>query len=352
MKTRIITNLLLGLFLTVHGFCSLPFWNYSDYAAAMQRVLDLHGISSQNHSVLLNNGIYYMQNYLTIDEAKSLPSMEQNMMVSLLGRRNFWAEKLSRDLQIPYSDQEFHIHMKQVQRDLNEFLEYMKSAAESGSYSLYLYGSMAKGRFGANSSADIYVQTQNQALLDQLEGSKFSKDNPSGSTVEILTSSFGEKYLLAPMLRVSSADLANIQKTYARVLSDLGFYFSGKGASRHLTRRKGAARYHLEFNPIEDRVYFLVTRARQLEQTKEARTANKENAYKFERKALDLIGDFKEVQEDLDLIINQVKSARHNRIKEVISPESYARLRNHRSRRLKKSIKKWSGRVNTWRVSN
>ncbi|MBT3785070.1 hypothetical protein HOF92_08835 [bacterium] len=348
MKQRNLVSMLLWFVFIGINFSSLPFWKYAQYESAMKRLMQIHELEVKNHSVLINNGIFYLQNYLSAEEAKSLPTMEAEKALSILGRKNFWAEKLSRDLQIPYSDSEFQIYMAQIQEELKAFLTYLGSVASPGSYKLYLYGSLAKGRFGGNSSVDLYLATSNKGLIGKIENGKYSKNHPDfRGNVDILTSSFSDKYLLAPMVRVDSSQLNSIDATYAGILSEMGFHFRGKGSAKKLVRRRGAARYHLEFNPIEDRVYFLVKKSQRLVKELRARKQSKDAQSAHKRKAKDLLEDFREVEEDLNLILNDVQNARHQRIKEVISAESYARLENHRSERLAATIKKWSSRVSS-----
>ena len=345
MNIRNLISLMLGLSLCFDSFSSLPFWNYQHYEKAMRRILATHKINLEDHSILLNNGIYYLQNFVSLPDVKLIPNLKENEINTILGKKNFWAEKLNRDLQMPYADQEFLIHLNQCQKDVNEFLDYISTLTASENFSLYLYGSMAKGRFGGNSSIDLYVETNQQDLLESLEGSRFGKANSSGNTVEILTSSFREKYLLAPAIRISTADLFDIQNTYIRILSRLGFYLNFEAGSRLLNRRKGVQRYHLEFNPIEDRVYYLISKFLHIENSFKTDSTRSFTDPSFTREAETLVEDFEEVRNDLDLIIDQVQVPRHTRIKEVISPESYARMANHRAFRIQKTILEWIAKV-------
>ena len=345
MCARNMVNLILGLSLSFNCFCSLPFWNYEHYEKAMIRILTMYKIGQDNHSILLNNGVYYLQNFVSLDDVKLIPNLKQNEVDTILGKKNFWAEKLNRDLQMPYADQEFLIHLNQCQKDINEFLDYINTLASSETYSIYLYGSMAKGRFGGNSSIDLYVQTDDQNLIKNLEGSRFIKANSSGNTVELLTSSFGEKYLLAPTIRVSSADLFNIQKTYGRILSRLGFYLNFEIGNQLLNRRKGTQRYQLEFNPIEDRIYYLINKTLRLLNYLKVNVSSTGSNSPSVRETVGLIEDFSEVSNDLDLIINRSSGPRLKRIMEVISPESYARLTNHRALRLKNTTQEWVTKI-------
>jgi len=320
----------------------LAFFNYGRYEALSKKLFDADELDTKSHSVLKRNVIYYLKNYLDTDQLKEISQHDQEQMLESIYQRNFWSDKLERDLSIPYNDADFKSYMDALQLELSDFISYMKALDKANSqYKLYVFGSMSKGRFGANSSLDIFLESDDRALLRKVEEGPYSKFSSNfRGNIEITTSSFGARFLLDPLVKVDLDGLEDLIGLYQGILVGTGFQMIEDGASLHIKEDGDFQRIPMEFNPIEDRVFYLLKKTFLLQQ--EARTKAKsiktkegiEQRQDFLARSGNLQEDFKEVAYDLRLIVNRVDNARHERIREVISPPSYQRLATYRSKKL------------------
>ena len=330
-------------------FSNVPFFDYVKYKNHCQTILESKGIDIKSHSILARNCAYMLRNYISLDQLNVLKSYNAKELRQQLFTGNFWAQKLDRELSIPYSDIEYAAYFEQIQNEVNSFLHYLRFLNNDNSrFSLKIYGSMAKARFGGNSSLDILIESNDDHFLASIANSIYSRTNPNfKGNIEVITGSHDADFLMEPFQTFSSGEMTNLVRVYDEILSSYGFKLVSSKDSLQIVQQ-GVARANLEFNPIEDRVHYLIKQIKKLD-TKATRSydlfsqINPEGMPDLRLEYIDKITDLKQKMEqvisDLNLVINQINSERHSKIKQVTEPESYARLKSFRSKRLVKLIR-------------
>lgn len=322
----------------------ISFFNYDQYEKQCGHLLASQGLDVSSHTILLRNCAYTIRNYVSIDQLKEIEKMDHQILQKTLFSGNFWAEKLQREVSIPYSDQEYSDYLLRIQGELNSFLNYLRFvAAKNTTFTLKVYGSMAKGRFGANSSLDIMIESDDDGFLVAIDKGIYSRSNPKfRGNIEVITSNRRANFLLEPFHSVSQGELSNLERVYNEILTLHGFKLIRQQGKLSIVKT-GLPRANLEFNPIEDRIHYLIkkldTILMQTENSYEvfstASSAQNSNVKQETLKNLnDLKRNLNEVQLDLQMILNQSNSDRLQKIKSVIEPTSYDRLKRYRSKRL------------------
>lgn len=338
---------------------SLPFINHSSYTKAANRLLEFQKLSPKTYSVLRHNLSFYLRNYIKPQELELWGQYPKEEFLKKIFQRNFWSQKLERDLSHAYSDEEFHNYFLQIAGELKTFITYLQFMnLEKKELKLYLYGSMAKGRFGGKSSLDLLVESDDTGLVERLASGIYAKGNPNfQGNIEVTSSKFGARYILKPLMRLRPQELLDIKSLYSKILNKMGFDLLDQNKRLAIHLRSGLQRYHLEFNPIEDRVYYLSHKSFRLGQeiagqhgnfNPQTKELSHNDASSLRSKIQKLIRDFEEVRGDLALIQNQTKGERLNRIRSVISKPSYSRLASHRSAKLQGTVESWSNMLSQW----
>ena len=353
MPTKYLIVLSLWLTMSLPIFAAIPFFNFSKYQELSKRVVKHHKLNPDTHTALSRNLAYYLRNYLTLQELSKLKELKTENALEELLQRNFWADKLERDISIPYSDSELHEYLSSLQSELDQFYKYIQFINVDGSeIKLSLFGSFAKGRFGANSSIDIYIESPDHGLLNRIDQGIYSKFHPNfRGNVEVTTELFGAGYLLEPMQDLQISEILEIKKAYARILNEFGFTH---GKNHRITSKGKVQKHTLEFNPVEDRLYYLIKKSRRLSKDIARQfgvfAIGASNPQVQKRRAFTdslsaMHEDFTEVEEDLLLIINNRSSKRLDKIKSVIEGPSLQRMQGFRSKRLLKSVRSWLVRL-------
>lgn len=327
----------------------VPFFNFEKYKAYCETILESKGLDSRTHSVLTRNCAYMLRNYTSLDQLEELKNSKTKDMLQEILQGNFWAQKLDRELSIPYSDTEYSAYFKQIQNEVISFLYYLRFLNDNNSdFSIKIYGSMAKARFGANSSLDILIESKDAEFLSAIADSIYSKSNPNfKGNIEVITSTHATDFLMEPFQTFTAGEMTNLIRVYDEIINGYGFKLVKSKDSLQIIQQ-GTPRVNLEFNPIEDRVHYLFKQLNKLN----TEAVNSYDLFsqlsteglsdirlEYINKITDLKRKLEQVISDLNLIINQTKSDRHSKIKRVTEPASYARLKSFRSQRLVRLIK-------------
>jgi hypothetical protein len=347
----------IGLFGTTGA--NLPFLKYGDYARAANRLMDFQKLPSKDYSVLKHNLTFYLKNYISPSELNLWRKLQKEEFLGKILQKNFWSDKLERDLSLAYSDAEFYEYLSSISGELKVFLRYLRFMnLEHKALKLYLYGGMAKGRFGGKSSLDLLVESEDSGLIERLGSGIYSKGNAEfQGNIELATTRFGAKYILTPLIEVQPQDLLDLGSLYTQILKKMGFELMSKKGRLKIRLASSLQRYHLEFNPIEDRVYYLSHKSFRLGQEIVGSHGNigpqggssvGGDPSELRLRIQKLVDDFEEVGADLRLIQAQSNGPRLDRIKSVISKPSYSRLANHRSSKLQGTVKSWSDTLSQW----
>ncbi|PCJ18911.1 MAG: hypothetical protein COB02_09230 [Candidatus Cloacimonadota bacterium] len=316
----------------------LSFFNYEKYNNLSNRLFETYSIDSDKSSVLKRNTSYYFKNYLRIDDVNIAISAEKDKFLESIYQRNFWADKLERDISIPYSDKEVFSYFVTLQKEINHFLKYLEVANEENStFKLYLYGSMAKGRFGANSSVDLRVESNDLGFLKTIEEGVYSKNHRDfRGNIEASTPLLSSKDILDPLVEVSIESFSNLKKVYTKILDKMGFQLDVIDDSLKITVSGKRQRIHMEFNPVEDRVFYLDKKAIKLRKSilssfnllrGDEATDSTFSKSSFLKRLKRLITDYEEVRKDLLIITENKSNDRYKIIQSVISKTSFDRLK-------------------------
>lgn len=326
----------------------VPFFNFEKYKAYCETILESKGLDSRTHSVLTRNCAYMLRNYTSLDQLEELKNSKTKDMLQEILQGNFWAQKLDRELSIPYSDTEYSAYFKEIQNEINSFLYYLRFLNDNNSdFSIKIYGSMAKARFGANSSLDILIESKDTEFLSAIADSIYSKTNPKfKGNIEVITSTHAADFLMEPFQKFTSGEMTNLTRVYDEILNSYGFKLVNSKDSLQIIQQ-GTPRVNIEFNPIEDRVHYLIKQLDYLNEeainshglfSQHSTEGSSDIRLGYLNKTNDLKRKLDQVVSDLNLIINQTKSERHSKIMRVTEPASYARLKSFRSKRLVRLI--------------
>lgn len=208
------------------------------------RVLETRGIPLGEHVLLRENVATYLSQMMPGRDARTLaeathhgtPDELTRGLASSRWSSERWTAKLERDLHAPYDDTEVMAHLATLDRELTESGERILAAATAPfPMRLYVAGSLAKGRFGARSDADVMVGVTNeqaraaacQEFLAQREDGISLTPLPRGNE------SFQDFVLMmaGPRIEVPQADTALLQghvlqDAYAGVLERKGLRMS------------------------------------------------------------------------------------------------------------------------------
>ncbi|MEE2924477.1 MAG: hypothetical protein VX619_06820 [bacterium] len=317
----------------------------SDYKKYAEILLINQGIEPAKHSVLISNCSYILNNFIKLKEISKLEKMTKPEIQKFLFTNNFWAQKLHREIIIPYSDVEFRLFISNLQLELNGFVKYLNTLNSSSSeFELKIFGSMAKARFGMNSSLDILIHSSDKEFLSKLDNGIYSENNPKfRGNINLITSNNESYFLLDPYHTVTTGELSNLAKIYQDILESNNLKVKQNTKSFNIAFTSLPPKLNLEFNAIEDRMFFLLDKLKKLENTIENSTeifvpSDHNNQTKTRQYFLDqmhnMSSNLEKVKNDLKLIIEQVNSPRHKKIKTIIEPASYSRLEGYRGRRM------------------
>ena len=320
-------------------------WNSFDYMKNAETLISKFGIEPKSHTVLVANCAFIMKNYIDLNDVPELQSMSQSEIKKTFFAKNFWGEKLERELNIPYSDNEFRQFVAKIQQEVNDFVRYLNMVnSRSSSFELNIFGSMAKARFGVNSSLDILLDSSDQKLLSKLDNGIYSINHPKfRGNIELITSNNEASFLLGPFHPVTVGELSNLAKVYEDILASNNLSAKQNESRFSILFTEQYPKFSLEFNPIEDRVYYLINKLSQLLNIIENSTelfipSNLENQRKTKQTFSDQLQSlglkFSDVENDLKLIVEQKDNPRHSKIKSVIKPASYSRLKGTRGKRM------------------
>ena len=192
----------------------------SDYKKYAEILLINQGIEPAKHSVLISNCSYILNNFIKLKEISKLEKMTKPEIQKFLFTNNFWAQKLHREIIIPYSDVEFRLFISNLQLELNGFVKYLNTLNSSSSeFELKIFGSMAKARFGMNSSLDILIHSSDKEFLSKLDNGIYSENNPKfRGNINLITSNNESYFLLDPYHTVTTGELSNLAKIYQDIL--------------------------------------------------------------------------------------------------------------------------------------
>ena len=345
----LVNALLLGIYLLTFGqsYAQTP----SEFRNFSETLLKKYGLEPGLHTVLVSNCSYMMKNLVTVKDLSNIEKMTQIEIQHFLFNKGFWGQKLQREISIPYSDIEFHQFLADLQLEINDFIKYLNTVNVSSSrFELKIFGSMAKARFGVNSSLDILIHSNDRDLLSKLDHGIYSDSHPKfRGNIKLITSKNEAYFLLDPFHVVTTGELSNLAKIYEDILELNNLEVKHLTNTFNITFRNLPPKLNLEFNAIEDRMFFLLKKLYKLQHAIENSTeifipAQRANQTKtkqyFSDQLRDLGTDLKTVKADLKLIIEKKKSDRHEKIKAIIKPASYARLKGYRGQRMLSLIEK------------
>jgi hypothetical protein len=323
---------------------SVSFFRYNQYEKIAENLMQIYELEG-NYSHLQKNLTYFLQNFIAPAELPRINLTTDNTAVlDIVFRNNFWSQKLERDLENPYTDEDFNDYLSNLQKEVNVFLAYLTQINQKNSpLKISIFGSFAKGRFGGSSSLNLNIESKDEALLLKLENGPYSKtSNKFRGNIEILGCSFKPDFLLEPFKKVSIDQLRDVDKLYTRFLDEIGFGIKGG----QLVRKTTPARAYLEFNPIEDRLFFLHNQLNALEKQfldsfYEIFAGKETEKYQelFEKQFDSMYEKLSEVLNDLKLIeAKNEANPRYQKIKEVISSASLDRMVRHRFETMKNLV--------------
>ena len=97
-----------------------------DYKSHAETLLLKYGLEPKLHTILVTNCYFIMQNLIDLEKIPQLKSMQKSEIEKAFFAKNFWGDKLERELKIPYSDKEFHLFIAKLQKELNGFIKYLR----------------------------------------------------------------------------------------------------------------------------------------------------------------------------------------------------------------------------------
>lgn len=317
---------------------TIPFPNFERTLKVTDRLMKIHGVSGEQYSILRYSIACNLANFLQPKDLYMAEFQTDEQLAAKMSEPNFWAEKLHRDLNVPYTNEDVEKRLDKMQTEVAFFLKYLASMNYRQSpVQLYVYGSIAKGRFGGNSDIDIYIDSSDKDLLRRLENGVYREGHPMFlGPLEILTSNFEPANILDPLLPVSFRELRDIKGLYGGVLKELGFEMKGKGRNFEIVRTPIPPRMAIEFNPIEDRVFYLTMKSNEwlhslADQFTSLRpdsgSAAQRTAERLKAEGKRLVKNWQEVEADLSLIEEDKPSSRLWKIREVIDPQSWVKMK-------------------------
>ncbi len=261
MMTRQILalGLLFSILLNSLSARIVPFTTYERAGRIVDRLMEIHNIPQENRSILRQNSIYNLAGFFTTRDLYLAPFWDEKKLLAKLAEPNFWAEKLQRDLMVPFTNEEVQRRFEKLQAELNYFQKYLSFMNHNNApVQIYIFGSIVKGRWGANSDLDLFVDSSDKDLLRRLEYGIYKESHPSFTgNIEIFTSFFEPANILDPLVPISFRELRDLMGFYQRILGDIGFKLTGTGKTLDLQRLPVPPKMYVEFNPIEDRVFYL-----------------------------------------------------------------------------------------------
>jgi hypothetical protein len=318
----------------------VPFFDYGNHEKLAGKILELYKLEG-NYSVMRRNLAYYLQNYLSHkDVLRSRLSFNKEQLVKTVFQDNFWSQKLERDLDSPYADEDFGSYLVELQTEMDAFVDYLNFMNQSNQdIKLYLYGSFAKGRIGARSSVDLMIGSKDKIMLEKIEKGPYSESHVNfKGHVNVISTNFEPECILEPLREVTLKQLKDMGGLYRNILNELGFDLERKGGSASIVKI-GSPRSYIEFNPIEDRIYYLQSKLKDLNKDiqdawlllKEERSKETDSLKaSFLRRMDSLYGKMREVEHDMVLIQGNIMDDRLKRIQSVIQKESYERMKRYR----------------------
>ncbi len=334
--------LLIGALKAINlAYASTP----SEFRKYAEILLIKNGIEPISHTVLVSNCSYIMRNFIDLNEIPNLQDITKSEIQKFFFSKSFWGQKLQREISIPYSDIEFRKFVSNLQQEVNGLIKYLHLVNSSSSeFDLKIFGSMAKARFGVNSSLDIIVHSSDHIFLSKVEQGIYSESHPKfRGNIKLITSNNESYFLLDPFYTVTTGELSNLAKIYQDILETKNLRVKQTEQDFNITLTKLPTKFNLEFNAIEDRMFFLLNELKQLENSLRNSTEvfvpnNKINQNKMKLDYLDkmqsLSQDLTKVKNDIKLIIEQKNNARHDKIKTIVQPSSYTRLKGYRGRKM------------------
>ncbi|MBI2267329.1 MAG: TIM barrel protein [Armatimonadetes bacterium] len=135
------------------------------------RLLKERGLDDPHHVLLKRNIATYLVNAFPGTElaeiSKNSVTNSSQILAQVLSSR--WREKLERDLMNPYSDTDVLEHVRQLDGELKEKLRFILEQTGRPPLKVYINGSFAKGRLGANSDLDTVVELRDENVLAALK---------------------------------------------------------------------------------------------------------------------------------------------------------------------------------------
>ena len=184
----------------------------SEFRKYAEILLIKNGIEPISHTVLVSNCSYIMRNFIDLNEIPNLQVMTKSEIQKFFFSQSFWGQKLQREISIPYSDIEFRKFVSNLQQEVNGLIKYLHLVNSSSSeFDLKIFGSMAKARFGVNSSLDIIVHSSDHIFLSKVEQGIYSESHPKfRGNIKLITSNNESYFLLDPFYTVTTGELSNL----------------------------------------------------------------------------------------------------------------------------------------------
>lgn len=316
----------------------VPFSTYERAGRIVDRLMQIHNIGLENRSILRQNSIYNLAGFFSTRDLYLAPFWDEKKLLAKLAEPNFWAEKLQRDLMVPFTNEEVERRFEKIQSEVNFFQKYLSFMNHNNSpVQIYIFGSIVKGRWGANSDLDLFVDSSDKDLLRRLEYGIYKESHPSFTgNIEIFTSFFEPANILDPLVPISLRELRDLKGFYQKILGDIGFKLVGSGKSLDMVRLPVPPKMYVEFNPIEDRVFYLTLKTHEAmhqigDQFTVFQDGAGQGAKRIAEKLTETIGklssDWSEVESDLQLIRDNTPSARLHRIRKVIDSHSWTKMK-------------------------
>jgi predicted nucleotidyltransferase len=152
-----------------------------------ERILEEKNINDPSHGLLRGNIASYLVNGATagtLEEIWKSDNFDAEKVSSHM-EPSRWKEKISRDLKDPYTDDQIISHIKDLDKELKEKMRAIISGSKRFPSKLYILGSFAKGRLGANSDLDILVEVEDEASRKSL-GSDYALKLRRGEDDKVL----------------------------------------------------------------------------------------------------------------------------------------------------------------------
>lgn len=210
-----------------------------------ERILGKMNLNDSDHNLLKGNIATYLFNGAsrkTLEEIGKESTLDPDGILSRLERQR-WKGKLERDLKSPFTDGEVFGHIKALNSELSEKVKFILSHSKGYPMKMYIIGSFAKGRLGANSDLDVLVETNDGKLREKI-GKDFAQQLKDGKDDSVsmvplppqnrLLSEFNAR-MLGKRIELSdpSAILGDenfLMRKYGEILEKRGYHLMEDGA--------------------------------------------------------------------------------------------------------------------------